>query len=165
MSRPASHTRVPGYCFHKAHGTGYVRIDGHVHYLPGKFNSEESVAEYNRLVGLWQLNGRQMPPGPAAAPAPALAFLTPNAQSIAPVAFPKNTNQLIEAFLTECEREYPPRNGNRNSELACIESALASLSTLYGPSPANGVEPLHLENVMKHYIGRGFCRKMVIGRR
>jgi len=135
MPRPA--TRVPGYCLHKARGTGYVRIDGHVRYLPGKFNSQESVAEYNRLVGLWQLNGRQMPAEPAATPTSAFAVITPNTQTPAP-SFPKSTDQLIEAFLTECEREYPPRNGRRNSVPTSIESALASLSILYGPtaSPA-----------------------------
>jgi hypothetical protein len=31
MSRLSTHTRIPSYCMHKARGTAYVRLNGHVH--------------------------------------------------------------------------------------------------------------------------------------
>jgi integrase len=158
MSRPAPHTRVPGYCFHKARGTAYVRLNGEVKYLPGPYGSPESRAEYDRLVGLWQLNGRTLPPEVVHQAHPAL--LTP-LPAPATVATGKTVDQLIEAFLAEAEKEYPPKDGRRNSEFACIESALASLHLLYGRFVANAVEPLHVEQVLKHFVERGFCRKMV----
>jgi integrase len=69
--------------------------------------------------------------------------------------------ELIDAFLLECDREYPPREGKRNTELACIESALFSLHRLYGPTLAEAFKPVCLDTVVRDYIARGFCRKMV----
>jgi hypothetical protein len=37
MNRPATHIKIPGYCRHKARNSAYVRLDGHVHYLPGPY--------------------------------------------------------------------------------------------------------------------------------
>ena len=157
--RPPAHVRIPKYCHHKARNRAFILLDGKFIYLPGPFGSEQSRREYDRLIGLWSLNGRRLPNEPSA------TALAPAAQATVagPVSagFAKTTDQLIEVFLAECERDYPPRNGYRNGELACIESALASLSKLYGPAFANQVEPLHLELVMRDYIARGFCRKMV----
>jgi hypothetical protein len=60
MTRSVSHVRVPQYCLHKAKGTAYVTLNGRVKYL-GAYGSPDSKAEYDRLIGLWQLNGRRLP--------------------------------------------------------------------------------------------------------
>lgn len=166
----------PTYCHHKARDLGYVRIDGRVVYL-GQYNSPESLAEYDRLVGLWRLSGRRLPADalthrasavPAVVPAldvrpatPTLPPAAPITPALTPLPVGTTVTELVDAYLAEAEREYPPRDGKRNSELASIESALFSLNKLYGPTPANQVKPVYLETVMQDYVARGFCRKMV----
>ncbi len=49
--------RVPSYCLHKASGQAVVRINGRDCYL-GPFGSDESHAEYARLIAEWR-SGRQ----------------------------------------------------------------------------------------------------------
>ena len=46
----AKRKRVPGYLPHKARGIAKVIINGKTHYLPGEYGSEESKAEYDRLI-------------------------------------------------------------------------------------------------------------------
>jgi len=45
--------RVPAYCHHKASGRAVVGINGQDHYL-GPFGSDESHAEYGRLIEEWR---------------------------------------------------------------------------------------------------------------
>ena len=44
--------RVPSYREHKPSGRAVVTLDGKDHYL-GEYGTEEAVAEYRRLTGLW----------------------------------------------------------------------------------------------------------------
>ena len=159
MARTAPHVRVPKYARHKARNKGYVRLDGRMIYLPGLYGSAESRAEYDRQVGLWQLNGRRL--SPETLNPPQAMSITPGTTMLPAVSYAKTVDQLIEAFLNECEREYPPRDGKRNSEIACIESAVFSLNKLYGPTPINQMKPVCLERVMQDHVARGFCRKTV----
>ena len=64
MPRPKSDT--PSYCRHKRNNKGYVTIDGHQKFLPGAYNSAESRAAYDVLIGQWLGNGRQLPAQPIA---------------------------------------------------------------------------------------------------
>lgn len=57
--------RIPSYCLHRGSGQAVVRIDGTDHYL-GKYGTEESRAEYERLIAEWLVNARRLPPGSAA---------------------------------------------------------------------------------------------------
>ena len=50
---------VPSYRLHKPSGRAVVTLNGRDHYL-GPWNSPESSAEYDRLVGEW-LAARQAP--------------------------------------------------------------------------------------------------------
>ena len=50
MSRPKS--LFPSYCHHKAQGLAYVTLGGRVYYL-GKYGTEESHREYDRLIAIW----------------------------------------------------------------------------------------------------------------
>lgn len=157
----------PKYCRHKARDLAFVRICGRTYYL-GRFNSPESRAEYDRLVGLWRLNGRKLPletnpaivslnPAPvhqAATPAPALSLHDPAQAGL-------TVTELLDLFFADIEREYPSHEGRKNSELVSIESALFSLNKLYGSTPANLMKPVYLETVMQDYVVRGFCRKMI----
>ena len=131
MPPVAAHMRVPHYCLHKARGSAYVRLDGAIKYLPGKYGSPESRAEYDRLVGLWQLNGRRLPAEAMLPPAPSVHLV--------PVSAGITVDQLIEAFLAECELEYP---SNRFSRMIARhgQAALAgAVITAADPEGARGL--------------------------
>ena len=158
MARPAAHVRVPGYCRHAARNTAYVRLDGKIHYLPGPYGSAQSRAEYMRLISQWTMNGRSLPNDTFLAPSAAIAASTLPSCQQPTVANGVAVAEVIEAFLTEAERQYPPRDGRRNCELILIESALSSMIQLFGHSNIATFKPVHLETVLNDYVTRGFCR-------
>ncbi|MGC8559112.1 MAG: tyrosine-type recombinase/integrase, partial [Phycisphaerae bacterium] len=53
--------RLPGYCHHKGSNRGVVTICGRDIYLPGAFNSRESKAAYDRIIGEYLAGGRMAP--------------------------------------------------------------------------------------------------------
>src|SRR5688572_28521966 len=60
MARRKGSFVQPSYRRHRASGQAVVTIGGKDHYL-GKFNSPASREEYDRLIGEWLSNGRQIP--------------------------------------------------------------------------------------------------------
>jgi len=48
--------QLPKYCRHKATNRAFVRIEGKAYYL-GKYNSDESRKEYDRIIGEFLANG------------------------------------------------------------------------------------------------------------
>ena len=50
--------QLPKYCRHKATNRAFVRIDGQMIYL-GKYGSDNSRREYDRIIGEFIANGRQ----------------------------------------------------------------------------------------------------------
>src|SRR5262245_22815130 len=53
-------TRIPSYRCYKPKTLGLVAIAGKQHYL-GRYESPESVAEYNRLIQQWLAGGGASP--------------------------------------------------------------------------------------------------------
>ena len=51
--------RIPSYRLHKPSGRAVVTLDGHDFYL-GPYGSQQSRAEYERLVGEWLAGGRSL---------------------------------------------------------------------------------------------------------
>ena len=52
--------RTPTYRHHKPSGRAVLTIDGKDFYL-GKWRSEESNLEYDRVIAEWLANGRRLP--------------------------------------------------------------------------------------------------------
>jgi len=52
--------RTPSYRLHKPSGQAVVTLNGRDFYL-GKHNTKTSRAEFDRLIGEWLTNGRQLP--------------------------------------------------------------------------------------------------------
>ena len=50
----------PRYCEHKQSGQAFVLLNGRQIML-GEYGSGESRAEYRRVLGKWEANGRQLP--------------------------------------------------------------------------------------------------------
>ncbi len=42
--------RIPKYGRHRARNKGNVTLNGKTHYLPGDYDSDQSRAEYDRLI-------------------------------------------------------------------------------------------------------------------
>jgi hypothetical protein len=47
---PPMPKRIPKYGRHRARNKGNVTLNGKTHYLPGDYDSDQSRAEYDRLI-------------------------------------------------------------------------------------------------------------------
>ncbi|NQT19264.1 MAG: tyrosine-type recombinase/integrase, partial [Planctomycetes bacterium] len=134
--------RTPTYRHHKPSGRAVLTIDGKDFYL-GKWRSEESKAEYQRVVGEWLANGRRLPTANGRGPC---ADLT--------------VDELIAAYWLHA-RSYYVKDGNPSSEISCIRQALRPLKRLYGHTETSQFGPLALKAVRNVMIQSGWCRKMI----
>jgi integrase len=140
--------RIPSYCHHKASGQAVVRIDGKDHYL-GKWNTPETKAEYNRLIGEWFANGQCLPGKSAVGP-------------------DLSVNELAAAYWRHAESHYRHADGTPTDEVDCIRAALRPLKALYGHTAAKDFGPLALKAVRQRMIEsvdartcRPWCRRTI----
>ena len=115
---------TPSYRLHKPSGQAVVTLANRDYYL-GRYETPESRAEYDRLVGEWLTNGRR-PPGKAG---PGGTDLT--------------INELLLAYLRFADGYYI-KNGLPTTEPRAIRLALRPLRRLYGHTPAGNFGPLSL---------------------
>ena len=118
MSRPRS--LKPKYCLDKPSGRAFVILDGSKKYL-GRYGTQESRDNYDRLIGEWIGKGR-----PRHVPAPSTTGVT--------------VSQVIAAFWSHAKRAYPAptyQEGKRpQGELGNYWDALRPLRRLYGATAA-----------------------------
>ncbi|NQT20883.1 MAG: site-specific integrase [Planctomycetes bacterium] len=134
--------RIPKYRLHKPSHKAIVMLDGRAIYL-GEWESEESKAEYRRVVAEWLSNRRRFP-DTSARDAP-----------------PEHTvNSLILAYWRYAKTYYQ-KNGEPTSELSCIKQALRHLRQTYGHKPASEFGPKSLKAVREMMIRADLCRKVV----
>ena len=134
---PRSNDHKPKYRHHKSTGRAVVTIDGKDFYL-GKFGSRPSRREYDRLVGEWMQNGRQLP-------------VDPHAVTIA---------QLINAYRKHAEAYYV-KNGTSTGTAENMRPVMRLLRQLYGDSSASDFGPLALKAVRQRMVEQGQARKYV----
>lgn len=132
----ATRKSVPGYLHHKSRGVGKVIIHGKTHYLPGPFGSDESKAEYERLIAEFLLKKE----------CPATVNVT--------------INRLCVAYL-EWAATYYFKDGAETREVGCIRNALRPLIQLYGRHSVADFGPLKLKQVRERMIARGWYRKTI----
>jgi integrase len=130
----------PAYCHHKAKGLAYVRLNEEFIYL-GAYESEESKAEYRRIIAEWMATGRT-PKQAAEAAGPSL-------------------NEVLLGYWRFAEGYYRSGNGDRKGELERIAYAVKPLKDLYGTTPAADFGPLALKAVRQNMIDAGLCRTTV----
>jgi hypothetical protein len=141
--------RIPTYRLHKQSGQAIVTLtDGlgnRRDVLLGKYGTEESEAEYLRVITEWKTAGRRLPPQNTQTP-----DLT--------------VNELALAYWRFAEGYYV-KNGEPTKQLGRIKSALRPLKELYGHTPAREFGPLALKAVRERMLDMpcGHCRGM--GRR
>ncbi len=137
---PRLTVKVPKYRLHRASGQAVVTLTGRDLYI-GAYNSDESKAEYNRLIAEWQMSGRQLP-----------VPVRSNSLSV---------DELILAFL-EHAHGYYVKNGRPTTTQRHIRDALRPLHDLYGATSAAEFGPLALKALRQELIHRGnWCRTTI----
>lgn len=127
--------RLPKYRKH-ASGQAFITLDGREIYL-GPHGTKASREEYDRVVGLWIANGRQLPG--AADP------------------FDLTVNEIALRYL-EFARAYYRKNGKETDTVSGIKTALRFLCRSYGRTAARDFGPLALAAVREQMIATGNSR-------
>ncbi len=133
---PRLSNSLPKYCKHRASGQAVVTLNGRDFYL-GPHNTKASKIEYDRLIGEWLANGRNLHCGEA-------SDLT--------------VAELLLQYW-KFAKGYYRKNGEQTSEVAAIKSALRPVRELYSNHPAREFGPLALETVRQQMIAKGWSRK------
>lgn len=127
--------RVPSYRLHKASGQAIVTLSNGLgsrrDVLLGKYGTAASRAEYARVVGEWEANGRRLQTTTA-------ADLT--------------IAELIERYWPVVEETYRHADGTPTSEVLQYKYTLRALRYRYGDSPAKQFGPLALKAVRQLMI-------------
>lgn len=138
---PRQSVRVPKYRHHKPSGRAVVTLDGRDVYL-GKYGTPESKAEYNRIVGEWQLSCFQS--GPTQTARESLTI-----------------DELIAGYLRHAEQYYI-KDGRPTSSHEEITRSLRPLHELYSATPVAEFGPLALKALRQHMVHRGtWCRTTI----
>lgn len=125
---------LPKYRKHLGSGQALVCLSGKVHYL-GKFGSEVSKLEYDRLVAEWIQAGRRV-------------LEEPELTTVA---------NLCERFLSFAN-EYYRKDGEPTGSIYGYRAAAGWLCELYGHRPASEFGPLGLKTVQQRMIEQGLSR-------
>ncbi len=133
--------RIPAYRLHKASGQARVIIDGRHVYL-GKFNSDDSLKAYSRLISDY-LNGCATIAAPEC---PARSVLL--------------VKELILRYWQFVESHYV-RNGKPTDEQAGIRAALRFVRRLFGDTLASDFGPKALKTVREQMISARHSRKYI----
>lgn len=129
---------APSYRLHKQSGQALVTLNGK-DILLGKHDTPASREAYDRIIGEWIANGRQLPAAPA--------DLT--------------VAELVARFWTHAQRTYRDVDGNPTTELESFRHSLQPLLDLYASTQAAKFSPLCLRAVRERMIAKGNCRKVI----
>ena len=125
--------RVPSYRRHKPTGQAVVTINGRDLYL-GKWNTQASRTEYDRLIAEFLSNGRQLKGS-----------------------IDRTVVEVLNAYRKYAESYYR-KDGRLTSEYGVIKDALKLVRELYGRTIASEFGPLALKAVRQRMIDRGWSR-------
>lgn len=133
MGRRAS---IHAYCHHKPSGQTYVTLrdlagNRHFVYL-GPHDTEESHAEYRRVLVEWEASGRRLPVSTKAAP-------------------DITVNELAVAYLDHAERHYV-KDGDQTNQLDRIRLAIRVLRSTHGHTLARDFGPKSLKMVRANML-------------
>jgi integrase len=136
---------IPSYLRHKASGQARVIINGRTYYL-GTYGSEDSKAEYRRLLAEWQGSRNTI------APAPSHGSTTQNGSLF--------VAELILAYVRHAESYYI-KGGKKTSEVSIVHMAMRPVKELYGHVYVGNFGPVALEACRQKLIERGLKRRTI----
>ncbi len=131
--------RVPKYRLHKTSGRAVVTIDGKDIYL-GPYNSPESRAKYDEIIGAWIRDGRRL-----LKPAGEKGMLL---------------GDLAIAYLAHAKTYYR-KEGRPTGEQGAVKAALRFATKLYGSRPVSGFGPLALKECRDDMVRKGLVRTSI----
>lgn len=137
MPRP---NRIPSYRLHRPSGRAVVTLNGKDIYL-GAFNTPESNAEYQRVIGEW-----------LAQPLAAAGGVRDGGPSVA---------EIMVAYLEHAKNYYRDADGNCTSGYDAVRYSLLSLEAVYARTPAAEFGPLSLKAVRQKMIENGITRRVI----
>ena len=129
---------LPKYAKHRASGQAVVRLNCKDVYL-GPHGTKTSKLEYDRVIGEWLANGRQLP--------------SESTETLA-------VKDLIARYWAHCKTYYV-KNGKQTDEVGSIKIAMRDTRKLYGQTPVNDFGPLALEAIRNAMIARGNARSYI----
>jgi len=132
---PRRSRSLPKYRKHKASGQAVVTLDGMDFYL-GPYNSRASLREYDRLVGEWQQNGRQLPTDSA----------------------PLSMAELLNAYR-KFASQYYVKDGKPTGAIHGVHAMLKLVRKHYGDTLANDFGPLALKSLQSRMIELNLSRR------
>lgn len=132
---PRLSNSLPKYCKHRASGQAVVTLNGRDIYL-GPHNTRASKLEYDRLIGEWLANGRQ------------LAGIESQDITVA--------EQLV--LFLKFAKTYYRKNGKLTGEVANLKSAVRPLRELYSAQRVADFGPLALAAVRERMTSLGWKR-------
>jgi integrase len=144
--------RIPSYRKKKTTTGVYAAVTlsdgkgGRRDVILGKYGTAESRAEYRRVLGEWEANGRRLQ--------------RPGAKDL-------TVNEIAAAYWQHASKRRPARPGASAGEMHCLRSALRPLKELYGHTAVENFGPLALKTVREKMIqtkgpsGRLWARKFV----
>lgn len=147
MSRPKS--LIPSYRLHKPSGQAVMTVSTNggsrkTYYL-GKHGSDESKAEYKRLVSEISVSRGH-------------SVVTNG------IAVDLTMNELILRFWDHATLHYRHPDGRPTTEIENYKLSLRPLRELYGHTRVHDFGPLALKVVRQRMIARGWCRTAINGR-
>lgn len=145
---PKLKTKTPSYRLHKGSGQAVVTLSGKDIYL-GIHGTEESHAEYRRVIAEWLQNMR-LPP------ATSRTGKVTESDCI-------DINELLVAYWQFAEQYYVS-DGQPSRELVNIRHAAKSLAELYGSIPIEEFRPTSLKVLRQQMIDSGLSRGTIKGR-
>jgi integrase len=125
---------LPGYRKHLKSGQAVVTLNCVDHYL-GPYGSKVSKNEYDRIIGEWLANGRQIPK-----PVGAISVA-----------------ELVLAYLRWAESYYL-KDGKPTDTVSTIKNAVRPLLASYGRHPAKDFGPLALQAIVTKMVQLDWSR-------
>jgi integrase len=143
-----SNQRIPSYRCKRANGRKYGVVslpDGlgaRKDILLGRYGTQESKAEYSRVIGEWLAADRCLPHDQS----------TPDL----------TINEMMARYLPFAERHYRYPDGTPSKELEDVKYSLKPLKELYGHTRANQFGPLSLKAIREHLVRQPVTRKVKV---
>ena len=130
---------IPSYRLHKPSGQAIVSLNGKIFYL-GKYKSQASREEYNRIIADYLANNRNLPP-------------TRTNQAI-------SIQELVVLYLEYAEGYYV-KNGKQTKSFYQCKQALGPLIQHYAQHSVSEFGPLSLVFVRDKWVEAGISRETI----
>lgn len=130
--------KIPKYRKHSSADRGFVEHGGKRHYLPGAYNSPESIAAYKRFI----------------------ADVCGGAMSPVPTETPATIRVLVDSWLEYADQHYP---GGTRGEAANCRAAVQPLMAMFEALPPTQFTPKRLKELQLEMAAAKLTRGYING--